>query len=203
LLRKAGPATTDCAMRRNRVTINYDGSVSLCCATYDRDKIIVDDFLTASRSTVDAAKYAHPFCETCMMLHVNKVYTVMNRTQQNEAAAEILGPIFQMYVNESRLIGDPDVVVLDNVFEAKTHVFERGMAALSCGEAGWDETERCFTALVKGAPDFAEGFFQAARLARARGQFGTARSHAAEAVRLHPGRQVYLEFAGDLFASSS
>ncbi len=159
VLREAGPATTDCQFRQKRTTINYDGSVSLCCATYARDKIIIDDFIGASRARVEAAKYDHPFCNTCMNLHINKLYTGMYSAEQNEAAAEVLGPIFRTYLDESRLIGDPDFVVLNNAFKTKMEVYERGMAAMSIGEFGLGGSRALPDGAGHGCAGFCRGLF--------------------------------------------
>jgi len=200
ILGAVGPPTSDCQFRQARTTINFDGSVSLCCATYDRDKIIVGDFLSAARRNVEAAKYSHPFCGSCMRRHVNKLYTGMNGPELNEAALETLGPVFRMFIEESRSIGDPNVVVMNNSFHSKADVYQRGIAALSLGEAGWDEAERCFEALTTGAPDFAEGYFQAGALAKSRGHLAAARAHAEEAIRMAPDNEAYRALAAALRA---
>jgi hypothetical protein len=198
IFRGAGPPTSDCQFRQARTTINFDGSVSLCCATYDRDKIISGDFLSTTRQSIEAAKYSHAFCGTCMGHHVNKLYTGMNMTQINKAASEVLGPVFRMFLEEAQLVGNADFVVMDNAFQRKAEVYARGIAALSLGEAGWDEAEHCFEALTIGAPDFAEGYFQAGALAKLRGRIATARAHAEEATRLYPANDAYVELAAAL-----
>jgi hypothetical protein len=200
VLGASGPPTSDCQFRQARTTINFDGSVSLCCATYDPDKIIAGDFLSTARESVEAAKYAHPFCGTCMGRHVNKLYTGMIGAELNEAALRVLGPVFAMFMAENRSIGDPDLVVMDNTFHSKADVYQRGIAALSFGEAGWNEAERYFAALTAGAPDFAEGYFQAGSLAKSRGHLAAARLYAEEAIRMAPENKAYSALAAALRA---
>jgi len=55
----------DCELRFNMTTINHDGSVALCCATYSQQAQLGIDFLEESHARIEARKYAHPFCRTC------------------------------------------------------------------------------------------------------------------------------------------
>jgi tetratricopeptide (TPR) repeat protein len=126
----------------------------------------------------------------------------MNVTQINKAALEVLGPVFRVFLEETQLVGNADFVVMDNAFQRKDDVYARGIAALSLGEAGWDEAAHCFEALTKGAPDFAEGYFQAAALAKLRGQIATARTYSEEAIRLHPAHDAYVRLAAALRTSN-
>jgi hypothetical protein len=43
IYRTDGVSVADFQYRKNRTTINFDGSVSLCCAVNDQDKIIAHD----------------------------------------------------------------------------------------------------------------------------------------------------------------
>lgn len=61
-LRKDYP---DCALRAGQTTINADGTVPLCCATYDPANNIADNFLDVPHDELQARKYRHPFCRTC------------------------------------------------------------------------------------------------------------------------------------------
>ncbi len=56
----------DCESRFNMTAINFDGSVSLCCNTYSPALEIHPNFLQASHQTLEAKKYQHGFCKTCM-----------------------------------------------------------------------------------------------------------------------------------------
>ena len=48
------------------MAINFDGSVALCCSVDDRPNMLGLDFLAKPHAQLEAAKYAHPFCWTCM-----------------------------------------------------------------------------------------------------------------------------------------
>jgi len=198
IFRAHGPPTEDCQFRQARTTINFDASVSLCCATYERNSVISSDFLTTSRDQIEARKYDHGFCADCMGSHVNKLYTGFNAAEKQDAAISVLGPLYAAYLDQTKLMGSAKHVVVGESFESKQAVYERGLSALSHGEPGWNEAETCFDALVTGAPDFAEGFFQAAALARRRGQKATARALAQRANELDPNQPNYRRLKDDL-----
>ncbi len=56
----------DCELRFNQTVINHDGSVALCCSVYDKPNMLGLDFLGTPQAELEAAKYHHPFCSTCM-----------------------------------------------------------------------------------------------------------------------------------------
>lgn len=55
----------DCELRFNMTTINHDGTVALCCATYGPQAQLSVKFLDESHAQLEARKYAHPFCAAC------------------------------------------------------------------------------------------------------------------------------------------
>ncbi len=56
----------DCELRFNQTAINHDGTVALCCSVYDRENMLGAHFLEHDHAALEAMKYAHPFCRTCM-----------------------------------------------------------------------------------------------------------------------------------------
>jgi tetratricopeptide (TPR) repeat protein len=198
ILESSGPVTQDCQFRQARTTINFDASVSLCCATFNRDKIIDGDFRNATREDVTRKKYAHPFCGDCIKTHVNKLYTGIGAGELNAEAAKVLGPLYEMFLTLQNRIGNPDYVVIGSSFYDKTATYLRGMDALSRGQEGWSAAEECFDALADGAPDFAEGYFQAGALARLKDNRKKAREMAATAQKLEPSNQTYRALVKDL-----
>lgn len=56
----------DCELRFNQTVINHDGSVALCCTVYEQGQMLGVNFLDTSHAELEARKYAHPFCSTCM-----------------------------------------------------------------------------------------------------------------------------------------
>jgi tetratricopeptide (TPR) repeat protein len=198
ILESSGPVTQDCQFRRARTTINFDASVSLCCATFDNDKIIEGDFRSVTRRDLTQKKYSHPFCGDCIEAHVNKLYTGVGAGELSAEAAQILGPLYEEFVALQNQIGNPDYVVIGNSFCDKTATYLRGLDALSRGQEGWLDAEECFDALADGAPDFAEGYFQAGALARLKGNVKKAREMAANALNLLPSNQAYQALVKDL-----
>ncbi len=56
----------DCELRFNQTVINHDGTVALCCSVYDQPNMLGLSFLETSHAEIEAAKYGHKFCGTCM-----------------------------------------------------------------------------------------------------------------------------------------
>ncbi len=46
-------------------TINYDGSVALCCGVYNRENMLGVNFTDLPHEELQARKYEHEFCKTC------------------------------------------------------------------------------------------------------------------------------------------
>jgi MoaA/NifB/PqqE/SkfB family radical SAM enzyme len=55
----------DCLMRRNEMAVNVDGSVHLCCITFDAANRIASNYLDVSINELQARKYSHPTCARC------------------------------------------------------------------------------------------------------------------------------------------
>ncbi|MBA4191439.1 MAG: hypothetical protein C0467_25955 [Planctomycetaceae bacterium] len=184
------PVTTDCPLAR-RTTLGVDGAVSLCCAVYGQDKIVAKDYLAAPRGEIEQAKAAHPFCGDCTAHHIDQIYNCVEPAVLHEEAAAVLGPVYSAYRSQTQYLGHPDYVVLGDAFLHRDVVYARLLESLTLGQAGRDEAERCASALVDGAPDFGEGFFQAGRLAASRGERVRAEQLLARAVALTPGHDGY------------
>jgi len=58
LLESQRANNSDCIHRRARTTINYDGSVPLCCVSYTDDNVIAGSFLETSRQELQKRKYS-------------------------------------------------------------------------------------------------------------------------------------------------
>lgn len=56
----------DCELRFNQTVINFDGSVALCCSVYDQPNMLGAHFLEHEHAELQAMKYRHPFCQTCI-----------------------------------------------------------------------------------------------------------------------------------------
>lgn len=57
---------SDCELRFAQTVINHDGSLALCCSVYDAANMLGANFLDLGHDEIQARRYAHPFCGTCM-----------------------------------------------------------------------------------------------------------------------------------------
>ena len=81
----------DCQYRRIRTTISYDGSVPLCCATFEGQQIIAKDFLSVDRQQLQSRKYQHDFCKKCQSKCLDMTYTDAEPQLINKEAIKVLG----------------------------------------------------------------------------------------------------------------
>ena len=109
LLSSLRPKYKDCQYRQVRTTINYDGSVPLCCATFEKDQIIADNFLEVSREEIQARKYIHPFCKTCQERSLDMVYTNVEPVLVEEYAISVLGDKYRQFLDEWNVSMEPVV----------------------------------------------------------------------------------------------
>ncbi|SEH08436.1 radical SAM protein [Candidatus Venteria ishoeyi] len=66
---------TDCPLR-DWTVINFDGTTALCCAVYDYQHNIANNFLDTPQTELDNLKRTHPLCTECMGkgLHIMASY---------------------------------------------------------------------------------------------------------------------------------
>jgi len=79
-----------CVLQTERLAIDHEGQVQLCCATYDRSRYSVADFVSTPLAEIQERRRQHSLCETCTKhgLHIVAVYgapefesTAMRRVQ--------------------------------------------------------------------------------------------------------------------------
>jgi len=76
-----------CRLQSNQVNINWDRSVLLCCASYDRRKsIISDDFLQDSLEKINMRKKNHDLCTTCRRYGIHQYILEINRKEWEKEA---------------------------------------------------------------------------------------------------------------------
>ncbi|MEN6586041.1 MAG: TIGR04372 family glycosyltransferase [Sulfuricella sp.] len=56
---------TGCSLRTGNLSINFDGSVPLCCAVYDKKYDIVSNYLHTPEKDIQKQRNAHPLCAEC------------------------------------------------------------------------------------------------------------------------------------------
>lgn len=66
----------DCRLRERQMAINSEGKVMLCCSVFDQSRYTLAPFLETSLEELQALKYGHSMCATCMGegLHVLMTY---------------------------------------------------------------------------------------------------------------------------------
>jgi MoaA/NifB/PqqE/SkfB family radical SAM enzyme len=65
-----------CALQTERLAIDHEGKVQLCCATYDRASYSIADFVRTPLADIQKARRRHSLCASCTKhgLHVVAVY---------------------------------------------------------------------------------------------------------------------------------
>lgn len=66
----------DCRLRERQMAINSEGNVMLCCSVFDQSRYTLAPFLETSLEELQAMKYGHDMCASCMHegLHVLMTY---------------------------------------------------------------------------------------------------------------------------------
>lgn len=65
-----------CILATDRLDIDVDGAVKLCCASYDRISNISDDFLQIEFEAIEEKKKDADLCRLCSSLGLNRIYTM-------------------------------------------------------------------------------------------------------------------------------
>jgi pyruvate-formate lyase-activating enzyme len=60
------PLMQDCERRTDKMSIRVDGSLALCCVTYDPRFTVGSSFLDATHDEIQRRRYADEFCGVCM-----------------------------------------------------------------------------------------------------------------------------------------
>jgi organic radical activating enzyme len=56
----------DCNLRKTQMTLNIDGSVQLCCATFDKAQVVAPSFVNTSHNELQSLRYKNDICGPCM-----------------------------------------------------------------------------------------------------------------------------------------
>jgi len=56
----------DCNLRKTQMTLNIDGSVQLCCATFDKASMVAPSFVDMSHGEIQRLRYGNDMCGLCM-----------------------------------------------------------------------------------------------------------------------------------------
>jgi pyruvate-formate lyase-activating enzyme len=64
-----------CKLRDEQMTLNCEGEVMLCCATYDPSHYALGSYLEIALPELQRRKYAHSACARCMRQGIHVLYT--------------------------------------------------------------------------------------------------------------------------------
>ncbi|MEK7990355.1 MAG: hypothetical protein VSS52_005060 [Thiotrichaceae bacterium] len=81
---------SDCSLRSQQMSINWDGSVGLCCGVFDHEYAIADSFLEVAHEELQQRKYQHPMCNVCMQNSLHKMATMTNIPEFNQIGNQML-----------------------------------------------------------------------------------------------------------------
>lgn len=81
----------ECEYKRSRTTINFDGSVSLCCATYNDEQIVAKNFLETEFEEISRRKTYNSFCKKCSDKNIDMIYTGVHSVKITNLVAKIIG----------------------------------------------------------------------------------------------------------------
>jgi MoaA/NifB/PqqE/SkfB family radical SAM enzyme len=192
-------AHPDCQYRSVRTTINFDGSVPLCCATFEQAQIIAQDFLAVPQVELQARKYAHDFCGTCMSRNLDMMYTAVPSPAMEARAADVLGPVWQAFVEgwskpiATRIRWRDLALGVQEACDLATKLSSRGEK---------DAARQLWTMIRTQCPDHAEAAFQLGWLT-VHEDLGAALDLFAEAERLFPGHPPYVAAPAQALAAHS
>jgi len=173
LLSEARAKYPDCQYRQKRTTINFDGSVPLCCATFEQEQIIAPDFLEISRSELTARKYAHSFCKKCQSRSLDMVYTGVEPHLVEAKAVNVLGKEYDDFLDEWNVSLDPTVDWQGDEMSVQA-AYDKAADYKNSGDN--DSAKQLFAALLLAAPSHGEASFQLGALLESEGLYAEALS---------------------------
>jgi hypothetical protein len=80
-----------CSLRDAQMTLDFHGNVQLCCGTYDTRRFTLGKYLELSFDELQARKYEHAMCGTCMRRGVH-MYGTYAGPEYDDIAERTLGP---------------------------------------------------------------------------------------------------------------
>lgn len=198
LLSEARSKYPDCQYRQRRTTINYDGSVPLCCATFEQAQVIAPNFLDVSRQELTSRKYAHEFCRTCRERSLDMIYTGAEPHLIDAIATTVLGPDYKAFMDEWNVALEP-TVEWENEELSLQQSFDSAKQYMDSGQL--DLAYDLFTLLLAVAPRHGEASYQLGRLLQTQGQTEQALTRFRAALSMSPDHEPYLRAVRELESS--
>ncbi len=79
-----------CELLSHTISICHDGSVDLCCGTYEQEQKIVKDFCSLKQDDLQARRNSADICKQCKKLGIHKLYDAL--APSNPALEKLLVP---------------------------------------------------------------------------------------------------------------
>ena len=163
----------DCQYRQKRTTINFDGSVPLCCATFEQEQIIATNFLEVSRSELTERKYAHSFCKKCQHRSLDMVYTGAEQHLVEAKAVNLLGEEYSDFLGEWNVSLDRMVDWRGDELSVQA-AYDKAIYFINSSDK--DSAKQLFEVLLLVAPRHGEANFQLGGLLESEGLYAEALS---------------------------
>lgn len=189
----------DCQYRSIRTTINFDGSVPLCCATFEDEQILAKNFLEHSRADIQAKKYSHSFCKKCQKCSLDMVYTNAEPQHVEDHAVSVLGQKYKNFLDEWNVPLDP-VVEWEGRELSAQEAFD---LALKYQASGNVQAKPLFEALITAFPRHGDALFRLGNIVEREGDFSLALKYFQAALAVWPTHPPYQESVDRLVHSST
>ena len=190
ILGEARKKYRDCQYRTVRTTINFDGSVPLCCATFEEAQIIAKNFLDISRQDIQAKKYAHGFCKKCQARSLDMVYTGAEPHLVEEQALAVLGEKYKTFLKDWNVSLDPIVEWQEKELTAQAAY---DLATQYAAQSDLVRAKNFFLALIESFLKHGEGLYKLGKLHANEQDYLNAEKYYKRAVSLCPGHKPYLD----------
>lgn len=188
----------DCQYRQGRTTINFDGSVPLCCATFEENQIIAKNFLEHSRAEIQERKYAHSFCKTCQKCSLDMVYTNVEPQYVEDFAVSVLGQEYKKFLDEWNISLDP-VVEWEGCELSAQEAFD--LAVKYESKADYVHAKQLHGEIVAIFPRHGEALFRLGQIVEHEGDIPLALKCFKSALAVWPTHQPYKDAVDKLCSS--
>ena len=168
--------------------INFDGSVSLCCATYEKPQTIAEDFLKVSRQELQERKQGHRFCAECQSRNLDMIYTGVEPQLVDQEAVGVLGSKYDKFLQEWNTPLEIAVwwegrrLTIQEACDLASEQQRLGIPS---------KAKELYEIVSDAAPKHAEAKFQLGALTESAGDIAAALGFYQRAAELYPGFQVY------------
>jgi hypothetical protein len=180
----------DCQYRSKRTTINFDGSVPLCCATFEQDQIISKNFLEVSKTELTKRKYEHSFCKKCQYYSLDMVYTGVEPHLAEAKAVSLLGKQYSNFLEDWNVSLEPIIEWQGDELSTQA-AYDKAINYIN----SFDNTsaKELFRTLLLVSPHHGEANLQLGRLLESEGLFSQALFCYESACAVWPDHQPYTE----------